>query len=168
MEIFVYLLKINLSIVIFGIIYKSFFCRDTFFSMRRYLLLSMLLLSVVYPLIDLSCWFTGEGAVRDLALSYINILPEVAIYAPDVATPAGNVSIEIHSIILYIYFAVVCFFIFRILFHTIQIVRLRLHSEYVTVEEVRVNRLDVNTTPFSFFCGYLSIQICMMKKTCVK
>ena len=153
METIIYLFKVNIAIAVFCIVYKIFYCKDTFFSMRRYMLTGMLLLSVLYPLIDLSYWMIGSIAMNDIAVSYINMLPEVVINAHGAKNPAGNVLVPefYFNFALLAYFFGVCLFLLRILFRTIQIVWLRMHSKTVIIEGISVNRLDTQTTPFSFF-----------------
>ena len=153
METLIYLFKINIAVVVFCIVYKIFYCKDTFFSMRRYLLTGMLLLSVLYPLIDLSQWMIGSMAMKDLAVSYINMLPEVVVNAQDTTTPAGYALVpEFYlNLALWVYFFGVCLFLLRILFGTLQIIWLRLHSKQAIIEGVSVNKLDTRATPFSFF-----------------
>ena len=150
METIFYLLKMNLAIIVLGIIYKAFFCRDTFFSMRRYMLVSILLFSILYPFIDLSHLMTDNGVMRDIVLSYINILPE-DITANAAVSSNENPTITFYGVLFHIYFAVVCFFLLGILFSLMRIMWLRLHSESVMMGESRVSILNVNDAPFSFF-----------------
>jgi len=153
METLIYLFKINIAVAVFCIVYKIFCCRDTFFSMRRYLLVGMLLLSILYPFIDLSHWMIGSITMKDIAVSYINMLPEVVIFAQDAATPTGNALIpEFYvNIALFVYLFVVCLLLLRILFRTMQIIWLRLHSSKVIIEGVNISKLETHATPFSFF-----------------
>ena len=151
METFPYLLKVNLAIVVFTTFYKVFYCKDTFFSLRRYLLLSMLILSALYPLVDFSRWMIHSITVTSVAVSYNHIMPEVILYnTPDTGASTAT-SVSLMTWLLRFYFTVACFFILRILFQAAQIVWFRLHSKPTVIQEIRIFRLKDNTLPFSFF-----------------
>ena len=154
MEVITYLFKVNLAIVIFCLIYRIFYRKDTFFSVRRYLLQVILLLSVVYPFIDFSYWMVGSETMADMVLSYKNVLPEIAVYTDTNFLATDGLIVAPRSFLNYLlwfYVVGVCFLLLRILFRAMQIVWLRRHSKSVFVEGVRVNRLSTEVTPFSFF-----------------
>ena len=52
MDVFIYLIKINIAIALLYGIYSIFFKKDTFFQWKRFLLLSFFFISLVYPLVD--------------------------------------------------------------------------------------------------------------------
>lgn len=152
MDTMIYLFKVNLAIAVFYLVYRAVYRKDTFFSMRRYLLLSMLLLSAMYPLIDFSQWMMQHTAMTDMALSYKNMLPEIVVYASGaegLTADAGFFSLW--ESLLWGYASVACLLLLRIVFRVLQIVRLRLQSEQIFVENVQVSRLTTETSPFSFF-----------------
>ena len=64
METIIYLFKVNMAIAVFCIVYRALYRKDTFFSIRRFLLQSILLLSVFYPFIDFSYWKIYSVPVR--------------------------------------------------------------------------------------------------------
>ena len=154
METFIYLFKVNMAIAIFYLVYRAFYRKDTFFSIRRYLLLSMLILSALYPFVDFSFWMAGSKTMTDIAMSYRNMLPEIIVYSSEpggLAADASTASYSFLNYFLWFYTAVTCFLLLRVLFRAMQIVWLRFRCESVFIEGIRVNRLSVGTAPFSFF-----------------
>ena len=151
MEMLIYLLKVNLAIIVFTIFYRLFYSKDTFFSLRRYLLLSILMLSACYPLMDFSQWMIRSATVTRMAVSYTNMLPEVVVYASDTAGASASAPVSFLTWTLWIYMAVACFFILRILWRTMQIAWLRFQSQAVVIQGIKVLRLKNATPPFSFF-----------------
>ncbi|HCC50918.1 MAG TPA: hypothetical protein DEQ30_01775 [Porphyromonadaceae bacterium] len=155
METFIYLLKVNVAIAICYFIYKTFYGRDTFFSMRRYLLQGILVLSALYPLIDVSQWMMQSVAMTDMAASYKSMLPEIDIYPSDgMTSEAIDATVPFYSFtayFLWFYFAVTCILLVRILFRVMPILWLRLRCEFLIIEGIHVWRLNAGMTPFSFF-----------------
>jgi len=145
METFPYLLKVNLAIVVFTTFYKVFYCKDTFFSLRRYLLLSMLILSALYPLVDFSRWMIHSITVTSVAVSYNHIMPEVILYnTPDTGASTAT-SVSLMTWLLRFYFTVACFFILRILFQAAQIVWFRLHSKSIIIQGVQIYQTNCDS-----------------------
>ena len=155
MEAVIYLFKINLAIAIFCVVYRTIYRKDTFFLIRRYMLQSILLLSIIYPFVDFSFWMVGSETMTDIAMSYKNMLPEIVVYSSQSGASGSGASAMVPYLLfnyfLLFYVAVTCFLLLRILFRAMQIVWLRLHCDSIVVEGIRVNRLEADTTPFSFF-----------------
>lgn len=155
MDTMIYLFKVNIAIAIFCVVYRVFYRKDTFFSMRRYLLQSILFLSILYPLMDISHWMMHSTTMADIAMSYKNMLPEIVVYSSGAEMKTTNtLNVTSYPALNYFlggYAVVACFLLFRILFRTMQIVWLRLHSKPMVIEGVRIRRLTTDTTPFSFF-----------------
>ncbi len=141
--------------MIFCFVYRAFYRRDTFFSMRRYLLQSILILSVLYPLIDVSHWIVNNVTMTDMAMSYKNMLPEIVVYSSAAEASGANLltfsASSFFNYFLWFYLSVTCLLLFRIIFRTMQIVWLRSHSQSIVVENIGISRLDAEKAPFSFF-----------------
>ncbi|MDR2916105.1 MAG: TonB family protein [Tannerella sp.] len=155
MNTMIYLFKVNLAIGIFCLVYRAFYRRDTFFLMRRYLLQGFLMLSVLYPLMDFSHWMVHNATMADMAMSYKNMLPEIVVYSSAAEALGADLPTlspsSFLSSFLWFYISVACFLLLRILFRTVQIVWLRLHSKQVVIEGFVISRLDYERAPFSFF-----------------
>ena len=155
METIIYLFKVYIAIAIFCLVYRAFYRKDTFFSIRRYMLQIILLLSVLYPFMDISFWMVGSTAMTDFARSYKSMLPEIVVYFSEsdesVSGASTSVLSSIQTYFLWFYVSVTCILLLRILVRAIQIVWLRLRCKTTFVEGVSVFKLDLDATPFSFF-----------------
>ena len=154
METVIYLFKVNIAIAIFCLVYRAFYRKDTFFSIRRYMLHSILLLSVLYPFMDFSFWMVGNATMTDFAASYEKMIPEIVVYfsksgAPEMA--ASSTAFSLLTYFLWFYIVVTCFLLLRIMARVMQIVWLRMRSKSTIIEGISVFKLDIEATPFSFF-----------------
>lgn len=148
METFSYLIKINIAIIIFYLIYRTCYRSDTFFSLRRYSLLSMLGLSVIYPFLDFSTWFIQNKSVTEAATVYAQYLPEFTI-SQQVTSTASTI-----TLIDYIwcsYAIITVFFLVRLSIRTLQIIWIKQHTTQTNIENYPVCVLRTQTMPFSFF-----------------
>ena len=59
----IYLIKVNIALIVLYAFYKLSFSKDTFFRLRRIMLLLICVTSLIYPLIDFSGW-TDEYAIN--------------------------------------------------------------------------------------------------------
>jgi hypothetical protein len=149
MELFSYLLKINVSIAIFYLIYRAFYRKDTFFAFRRIILLSMFGLSAACPFLDVSQWLTGNETLTGMATAYIQYMPDITITARTESAAATGYSLfDCASVI---YAAVAGILLLRLAVRFMQIVWIRMRCTTVVVENVPVCLLKNNRAPFSFF-----------------
>lgn len=77
--IFIYFLKVNLALAVLYICYRLLFREDTFFCLRRGVLLSILLIAFLYPFPDLSGWLSARASVADMVSYYSAILPKETV-----------------------------------------------------------------------------------------
>jgi TonB family protein len=102
--------------------------------------------------VDISQWMMSNATVVDMAVSYINMLPEIVVYPSGHATSETAMPVRsFPAYFLWFYFAVALVLLLRIVFRTMQIVWLRFHTAAVVIEGTRVQRLKTDTAPFSFF-----------------
>lgn len=155
MEPAAYLLKVNVAIALFCLIYRLFYRKDTFFSVRRYVLQTMLFLSALYPFMDFSHWMMHHTTITDMAMSYRQILPEAVGYAAATenvgVVTQTKAPVLILPRLLWVYLAVTLLLLLRMVFRVGQIVWLRFHSQSICLEGKRVFKLNTETNPFSFF-----------------
>lgn len=75
----IYLIKVNVALIVLYAFYKLSFSKDTFFRLRRIMLLLICVTSLIYPLIDFSGW-TDEYAIGEtITTVYNKLLPEVLV-----------------------------------------------------------------------------------------
>ncbi len=146
MNILVYLLKVNAAIVVFYLMYRLCYRNDTFFTLRRYLLQSMLYLSAAYPLLDFSKWFVHNPKFTEAAVTYIHYMPE-----PIVLSAESHAVYSLIDYVLWLYVAIACILLLRLIARLSQIVWLRHYSTRIKIKSILISRLHIPSTPFSFF-----------------
>ena len=78
--ILIYFLKVNLALAFLYICYRLLFRDDTFFRLRRGVLLSIYLIAFLYPLPDLSGWLSTQTSVAGIVGYYSGLLPKGEFY----------------------------------------------------------------------------------------
>ena len=87
----IYLIKVNIALIVLYAFYKLSFSKDTFFRLRRIMLLLICVTSLIYPLIDFSGW-TDEYAIGEtITTVYNKLLPEVLVTT---AVPVATTEVE--------------------------------------------------------------------------
>ena len=93
MEPSIYLIKVNVALIVLYAFYKFSFSKDTFFRLRRGMLLLICATSLIYPFIDFSEWAGwNEHALGEaITTVYNKLLPEVLVTAtlPAASTEVG-------------------------------------------------------------------------------
>ncbi len=79
----IYFLKVNLALALLYVCYRLLFREDTFFRLRRGVLLSIYLIAFLYPLPDLSGWLAGQTSVADIVSYYSVLLPKETVTMPN-------------------------------------------------------------------------------------
>ena len=59
----IYIIKVNISLILFYLCYKLVFQRDTFWLLRRMYLLLSILFSFAYPLISVEGWLKKQEPI---------------------------------------------------------------------------------------------------------
>ena len=144
-----YLLKVNVAFMLFYAFYRLFFYQDTFFKLRRFILLLFFALSIVYPLLDMQDWVRDQEAISHFVNVYSTILPEIVIEpgkAPAVIQYAWLV-----QTFVFVYWGVVALLIGRFLFQMGSIFYIAKRSKRTQVNGVQVYVMPESAGPFSFF-----------------
>ena len=66
----IYILQVNAGLVVFYLLYRMLFSRDTFLRIRRLFLFSIVILAFVYPLISLASWLEQGNALPGMVVGY--------------------------------------------------------------------------------------------------
>ena len=144
-----YFLKINIAIALFYAFYRLFFYRDTFFQWRRTALLCFLVISPLYPVLNIQEWIRShEPMVAMVDLYATIVLPEIEI-TPEVR--AADWQSIILSTVNTIYWSGVTLLLVRFFAQLASILRLRLRCRKDQIEGIPVYLLDKESGPFSFF-----------------
>lgn len=146
---FAYLLKVNVAFVLFYAFYRLFFYKDTFFKLRRAILLAFFGLALFYPLLNIQDWVRQQEPIADVIYMYSAILPEATAKADAAA------SVDWYGWLLgslgFIYWGIVVFLCGRFLVQLSSILWLAHTSERVVIHETPVYALRKAAGPFSFF-----------------
>ena len=146
---FAYLLKVNVAFVLFYAFYRLFFYQDTFFKLRRAILLAFFGLALFYPLLNIQDWVRQQEPIADVIYMYSAMLPEATAKADAAA------SVDWYGWLLgslgFIYWGIVAFLCGRFLVQLSSILWLAHTSERVVIHETPVYALRKAAGPFSFF-----------------
>lgn len=146
---FAYFLKVNVAFVLLYAFYRLFFYKDTFFKLRRIILLAFFGLSFLYPLLNIQDWVKSQEPMVEVIQMYSAILPE-AVISPVVAQET-----DWHSLILsgffYMYWGGVILLLLRFSVQLSGLLLLARKSRRVNMHGVPVHLLDKPAGPFSFF-----------------
>lgn len=146
---FAYLLKVNVAFVLFYAFYRLFFYKDTFFKLRRAILLAFFGLALFYPLLNIQDWVRQQEPIADVIYMYSAMLPEATAKADAAA------SVDWYGWLLgslgFIYWGIVAFLCGRFLVQLSSILWLAHTSERVAIHETPVYALRKAAGPFSFF-----------------
>lgn len=149
----IYLIEANIALSLFFILYRLLLKRDTFLQLRRFFFLSVILFSLLYPLMtvplphSISVLFTPES---EEAVSSVFIgEPVMEIISVEEYVPTREINMNRIGVV--IYFSITLLFIVRFLIQLISILRVRLKSKPAEISGTAVYRLKDDITPFSFF-----------------
>ena len=139
----IYFLKVNIAIALFYLFYRLFFVRDTFLKTRRGYLLASIVLSFIYPFLNITGWLENQAPVQQ-ALSGFILLNEVTI------TPE-NSGIDVETLIYSMYGLVSVFLLIRLVIQFISILRMKRKGVEIMLQDTRIVALKSEIAPFSFF-----------------
>jgi len=143
-----YFFKINIGIALFYAFYRLFFYRDTFFHWRRYALLSFLIISLLYPLMNFQDWVKEQEPMNEIVTIYAaNILPEVGVTHQESKIWTQLIS----NVGPAIYLIGAGLFFIRFLIQLISISILAIRCRKTEINGITVRILNRPSAPFSFF-----------------
>ena len=129
--------------------HRLFFYKDTFFKLRRAILLAFFGLALFYPLLNIQDWVRQQEPIADVIYMYSAMLPEATAKADAAA------SVDWYGWLLgslgFIYWGIVAFLCGRFLVQLSSILWLAHTSERVVIHETPVYALRKAAGPFSFF-----------------
>ena len=142
-------MKVNVAFVLFYAFYRLFFYKDTFFKLRRAILLAFFGLALFYPLLNIQDWVRQQEPIADVIYMYSAMLPEATAKADAAA------SVDWYGWLLgslgFIYWGIVAFLCGRFLVQLSSILWLAHTSERVVIHKTPVYALRKAAGPFSFF-----------------
>ncbi|MCL1867521.1 MAG: M56 family metallopeptidase [Paludibacter sp.] len=152
MEFFVYLLKVNISVILFYILYRFVFERDTFFFWKRIVLLLYVVFSLFYPLTEFYSLLTANVNVNVEETNYLYAISLDSInISPVTAKKSFSISKILSFALLAVYITGVLYCLFRILIQTLSVLRIVKKSQKREIFGQQVRISQQIQTPFSFF-----------------
>ena len=146
MNMIMYFLKLNISLILLFCFYKLMFSSDTFFSWRRATLIGMYFIAMLIPGFDCSDWVNNHPGMASMASDYASIiLPAVSV------TSEKGAVVDWEIVALAIYCMVVSVLLLRFSWQLVSIIRLRNKCQIGYVNGTEVYLLEGNESPFSFF-----------------
>ena len=142
-----------LALAILYICYRLLFRDDTFFRLRRGVLLSVYLIAFLYPLLDISIWLSSRESMTEIVNYYSTILPQkTAAITDDTSLLAkSNRQMMIESALFLVYLTGVCLLFFRCIVELVMVVRRRFRSPEREISGTTIHILPAGEEPYSFF-----------------
>ena len=139
-----YLIKANVVLVVLFGFYQLISAGDTFFKWRRLSLLTVYVLSLLLPTIDLSVLVNETAPLG-------NILPRMAYNLPEVMVKPTRDAFDWHQLAVWLYAGVALALLLRVFWQVVVVCRLAQRSERATLHGMEVCLLTGDYSPFSFF-----------------
>ena len=139
-----YLIKANVVLVVLFGFYQLISGGDTFFKWRRLSLLSIYVLSLLLPTINLA-------SVIDDGSPVANILPRIAYILPEVTVQPMPEAFDWQQFMIWMYVAVALALLLRVCWQVVMVCRLALRSKRLMLNGTAVYVLAGDYSPFSFF-----------------
>ena len=139
-----YLIKANVVLVVLFGFYQLISAGDTFFKWRRLSLLTVYVLSLLLPTIDLSVLVNETAPLG-------NILPRVAYNLPEVMVKPTRDAFDWQRLAVWLYAVVALALLLRVFWQVVVVCRLAQRSERATLHGTAVCLLTGDYSPFSFF-----------------
>ena len=139
-----YLIKANVVLAVLFGFYQLISAGDTFFKWRRVSLLTIYVLSLLLPAIDLSVLVNETAPLG-------NILPRMAYNLPEVTVQPTHDTFDWQQLAIWLYTGVALALLLRVLWQVVVVCRLAQRSERATLHGTAVCLLTGDYSPFSFF-----------------
>ncbi len=139
----VFLIKVNIVLLLFAAAYFCFLRRLTFYQLNRFFLLFGILLSSVYPFINIEHWFSDAGIEKAPVLHY---LPQVNVNEI-ISKPAIWENWNVWLGVFWIGFT---YFLFRFILQLISLYQLHQKTKSGFLKGQKVRILNEEISPFSF------------------
>lgn len=145
-----YLLKVNVALTSFYLVYKLFFGKDTFFKLRRFILLAGIAFAFVYPFIELNNWVAEQRIFTGAAVYYTE-LKEFVVTAAE-----GNQSNmpQMNSYATSLYWIISLLFAGLFLLKCKTLAQIKLSSNKISHKGTTMYLPRKEMAPFSF-CGWI-------------
>ena len=142
MAFLLYLLQINIALSLLYLCYKVLFSQNTFFGLRRLILISIVLFSTTYPWYDIP-------DIDPIIPAHLQITLPEALYSMGETVPQK--AFDIYPLIAYLYGGICSLFLLRMFLRIASIIKLRANGKLRIIGESHIIVCDENIQPCSFF-----------------
>ena len=151
---FIYIVKVNIALAVFYMLYKLLFSKDTFIRLRRYYFLSAIIFSLAYPLITVSALGSlinlskeeGVATETSIYIGEISMGEFIVDDIEEVATPLDWIAVTLNILLVGVFLLSL-----RFVCQLFSIIRIKLRSEKRSLFGYLFYHLKDEITPFSFF-----------------
>lgn len=147
-DFYIYIAQVNVALLVFYLLYRFLFVRDTFLEIRRLFLFTVVGLAFLYPLVSLSSWLQPEEPLQIMMVNYSEILTgAVAVVAP----------VQVASwwtwqhILFMVWGGGALVLLLRMLVQLVIVCRMAFAGSMIECQGRKVIALSDNISPFSFF-----------------
>lgn len=138
----IYFLKVNIAIVLFYLFYRLFFANDTLWKIRRWYLMSCILLAGIYPLFPVVGFIENNEPVVSIISEYV-MLQEVVVLPEQ--------PFDYMQVLSMAYGIVSLLLLVRLIVRIISILHIRNQGQKIQLQGINIISIDKNLAPFSFF-----------------
>ena len=129
---FIYIVKVNIALTVFYLLYMLLFSKDTFIRLRRYYFLSAIIFSLAYPLITVSALGSlinlskeeGVATETSIYIGEISMGEFIIDDVEEVATPIDWIELTKNILLVGVFLLSL-----RFLWQLLSIVRMKSRSE---------------------------------------
>ncbi|WP_343306026.1 M56 family metallopeptidase [Chitinophaga niabensis] len=142
-ELFIYLIKANIALCLFYLAYRLGLRRLTFYTLNRFFLLTGIVFSSLFPLVDVNDFFNRNEKLAQ----------QVVTYVPDLAAwkPAEAEVFTVWTFLAWVFWAGVAVMFLRLVIQLISLFFLHRKTGTVNIQERPVRVMNKAMNPFSFF-----------------
>lgn len=142
-ELIIYLIKANIALSLFYLAYRLGLRRLTFYTLNRFFLLSGIVFSSLFPLVDVNDFFNRNETLAQQVITYVPDLNALQATAPETFT--------VWSLMEWVFWAGVGVMFLRLLAQLASLLLLHRKTAPGNLLERNVRLMHKTMNPFSFF-----------------
>lgn len=160
-----YFIKANVVLGVLWLVYKMFFSRDTFFAIRRYILLLLVGISIILPAVTLPTWINRSEPIQSVARYVVSAIATGSKEVPNHLSDNSNFlqyyetlqpekrisTAKQQSIFVFFYLSIVAVLLIRIFIQLGSVIYLVYTGKREECLSRRIISLGSQVAPFSFF-----------------
>lgn len=142
-ELFIYLIKANIALCLFYLAYRLGLRRLTFYTLNRFFLLTGIVFSSLFPLVDVNDFFNRNEKLAQQVVTYV---PNLAAWQQP--APA---EFTVWTFLAWVFWVGVSVMFLRLVMQLVSLFFLHRNTDPGNIQERRVRVMGSSMNPFSFF-----------------